>query len=1564
MSITLFVLWVIAKQTEMDLLQNFLTAPTNEKLGGLSKEQLFKVAEHFDFELAVTKSCKKKLIRDAVEEKLKERLILTAETQSEEVIPEGTSTPHAFLAPVGLTFEQQLELLSIQNKERELDRQLELHKLKIQEREQERQFETLRMQAKMEEAKLAQHAERLKLIGQGKLSSDNAELLDDQEISGASGNRMSGLLQMIKLLPRFNDRDPDVFFSLFESLAEDRGWNDAERTLLLQSVLEGKAQEAFISLSSENRKNYKIVKEAVLKAYELVPEAYRRRFRGWRKDDRKTHVEVARELTSHFNRWCTSLCVSTFEGLSNLIVLEQFKNIIPERVAMFVNEHKVMTAAEAAVLADEYVLIHKTAGDSFCKKQNSSGNVVKNSNKAEYYVRKVDLDSTCRYCLEKGHWKKECPVLRNKSKAGGPKAVGLVSTTALSFKSDVGEGIAYGSDDRDSLQASYKPFITLGTVSLGELTKVPVKILRDTGSSESFLLDSKLPFSSKSNTGKSVLIQGIGLETFSAPLHRIQLDSEVVKGEVEIALRSRLPIDGVDLILGNNLAGSKVWGTEVFPVVNVTPVCEIESDKCVQELPDVFSSCAVTRAMRKGKGREEDEDQEEVHVDLSKNLSLLSPSISLQDLIIKQKNDLQLKPLFESVKTESEIQSLASGYFIQNRLLLRKWTPCEKILGDPLFQIVIPEGLREVVLKAAHGDIAGHFGVKKTYHSVMRYFFWPRLKRDVAAFIKTCHVCQLVGKPNEVIAPAPLYPIPVVKNPFEHLTIDCVGPLPPSKTGSIYILTVMCQTTRYPAAYPLRNITTKSVVKALTQFISIFGIPRVIQSDRGTNFTSRMFAQILKQLRVDHQKSSAHHPESQGALERFHQTLKQLLRTYCTELMKDWEEGLPWLLLAAREVIQESLGFSPNDLVFGHKIRGPLALLRDDLLEAEPPVNLLDYVNGFRYRVYCAGALARDNLGRAQSKMKTWFDHKAERREFHPGDQVLVLLPMTGSSFSARFSGPYTVLEKLSEQNYMISTPDRRKKAQLCHVNLLKPYLVRVTGPNVADGGAEIKSVATAVGGESGSLVDGVEKDIFDENLIQPRLGNSEQLNKLESMFGHLSPVKGEELRRLITSFRVLFSDIPSCTDMIQHDIDVGDSKPIRQRFYRVSPEKQHLLELEVKYLLENGLAERSSSSWASPCLLVTKPDGTFRFCTDYRRLNAVTKSDSFPLPRIEDCIDSVGSAKFVTKIDLLKGYYQVPLTTRAQEVCAFTTSSGLYTYKRMSFGLRNAPATFQRLMNSVISGLDGCAVYLDDVVVYSQTWEEHLRQLRALFTRLETAKLTVNLAKCEFARATVVYLGNVVGQGKVCPVRAKVQAIDNFPVPSTKKELMRFLGMIGYYRKFCENFSTVVAPLTDLLKGKQKYDWSLRCQSAFENAKLVLSSAPVLTAPRWDRPFYLKVDASGLGAGAALFQKDDNGIDRPISFFSKKFNLCQRNYSTIEKELLALIWALQHFDVYVGGGSGPVVVFTDHNPLTFLQSLHSPNQRLIRWALFLQSYSLDIRHIRGVDNVVADTLSRALSHE
>ncbi len=232
----------------------------------------------------------------------------------------------------------------------------------------------------------------------------------------------------------------------------------------------------------------------------------------------------------------------------------------------------------------------------------------------------------------------------------------------------------------------------------------------------------------------------------------------------------------------------------------------------------------------------------------------------------------------------------------------------------------------------------------------------------------------------------------------------------------------------------------------------------------------------------------------------------------------------------------------------------------------------------------------------------------------------------------------------------------------------------------------------------------------------------------------------------------------------------------------------------EVQYLLEHGLAVPSQSPWSSPCILVPKSDSTYRFCTDYRKINAVTKPDSFPLPRMEDCVDRVGSAHYVTKLDLLKGYWQVPLTSRASEISAFVTPDNFLQYSVMAFGMRNAPSTFQRLMNRVLSGVSDCEVYLDDVVVYSNSWEDHLAKLDVVFGRLANASLTLNLAKCEFAKAVVAYLGKRVGQGQVRPVEAKVCAIVEFPIPTNKRELRRFLGMAGYYRGFCRNFAAIVS--------------------------------------------------------------------------------------------------------------------------------------------------------------------------
>uniref|UniRef100_A0A4W5JE97 Gypsy retrotransposon integrase-like protein 1 n=1 Tax=Hucho hucho TaxID=62062 RepID=A0A4W5JE97_9TELE len=430
------------------------------------------------------------------------------------------------------------------------------------------------------------------------------------------------------------------------------------------------------------------------------------------------------------------------------------------------------------------------------------------------------------------------------------------------------------------IDPDYLPFVTEGFVSiLGSKNLVPVTILRDTGASESFVLESVLPFSAETDSGNSVLIRGIGLNTLSVPLHKLRLDCGLVKGEVVVGVRPSLPIEGIDVILGNNLAGEHVWPV-VFPslVVSAKPSFLKIPDESAQSFPEVFSACAVTRSMSRGDLVTAPANEMATKKSVT-TFPVIPLSVPRSDLIKEQQADPTLEALRDQIVPVEQLRNVAHGYFLQEDVLMRKWLSHGScFLGEAISQVVVPVKLRELVLTSSHNDVAGHMGVRKTYNRILRHFFWPRLKRDVSEFIKTCHTCQLTGKPNQAIKPVPLFPIPVLSQPFEYLIIDCVGPLPRSKKGSSYLFTVMCQTTRFPAAYPLRSITTKSVLKALTQFFSLFGIPKVIQSDQGSNFTSNLFGQVLQQLHIKHNLSSAYHAQSQGALERFHQTLKSLLR--------------------------------------------------------------------------------------------------------------------------------------------------------------------------------------------------------------------------------------------------------------------------------------------------------------------------------------------------------------------------------------------------------------------------------------------------------------------------------------------------------------------------------------------------------------------------------------------------------------------------------------------------------------------------------------------------------------
>ena len=1151
---------------------------------------------------------------------------------------------------------------------------------------------------------------------------------------------------------------------------------------------------------------------------------------------------------------------------------------------------------------------------------------------------------------------------------------------------------------------NYKPFISEGVVSLvgDENSSQKVKILRDTGATQSLMLDSVLPLTENSFTGANVLISGVEMGILEVPLHEVNIKSSLINGNIVIGMRPSLPVEGISLILGNDLAGEKVM---VDPRVVEKPRDDENTERLAEKFPGIFPASVVTRSMKAKKEAIKEQGKEEIGLsgtflenidgkfeernskkaekalmrNESRNVKENIPEkqesesklvISRQSLIEEQSNDKELLDLFKVALTPVEAEKVSVGYLIKDNILMRKWSPtaCDNNeKGETVYQIVVPTVHRREVLELAHDlPMSGHLGVRKTYNRVLQHFYWPGLKRDVSKWCKECHTCQLGGKPNQNIPQAPLHPIPAFDEPFSHIIIDCVGPLPKTKSQNEYLLTIMCSSTRFPEAIPLRSIKTNTILKALIKFFTLFGLPKSIQSDQGTNFMAHAFQQVMNQLGIKQYKSSAYHPESQGALERFHQTLKTMIKMYCTENSKDWDEGVHLLLFAVRESVQESLGFSPFELVFGHAVRGPLLLLKEKWLDEDPEkISVLKYVATFKDRLFRAGQIAKRNLQESQSKMKVWYDRKAKSRCFEPGDSVLVLFPVVGNPLQAKYSGPYKVVKKISYTNYLVKTPDRRKETQVCHINMLKAYHEKpkpelVTLNNRL--GLESPTHSKDCVGQVAEKEEDTESEVRLENDQQPiKLQNSQILNDLGTKLSHLPSVQRKELAEVITQYREVFPDVPSKTNVIEHDVDVGDSAPIKQHPYRVSPMKKELLDKEVQYMLKNDIIEESQSNWSSPCILVPKHDGGFRFCTDFRKVNDKTKSDSFPIPRIADCIDQIGNAKFVSTFDMLKGYWQVPLTQRAREISAFVTPSGLYQYKVMPFGMKNAPATFQRMVNKLVRDIDGCEGYIDDVVIFSDNWSDHIRQIKSFFQIMREAKLTINLMKSEFGKATVKYLGHIVGQGQVRPLDAKIQTIVKYPIPTSRKELARFLGMAGYYRNFCLNFSEIAAPLTNLLSKKVKFVWTDDCQLAFDKVKLLLQKSPVLKSPDYEKPFKLIIDSSDVGTGSVLVQEASDGLDHPVSYFSKKFLKYQKNYSVVEKETLGLVLALEHFDVYLGSTPFKIKVYTDHNPLTFLKTMKNKNQRLVRWSLALQEYNLDIQHIPGSENVVADALSRCI---
>ncbi|QRW07883.1 Retrotransposable element Tf2 protein [Ceratobasidium sp. AG-Ba] len=463
-------------------------------------------------------------------------------------------------------------------------------------------------------------------------------------------------------------------------------------------------------------------------------------------------------------------------------------------------------------------------------------------------------------------------------------------------------------------------------------------------------------------------------------------------------------------------------------------------------------------------------------------------------------------------------------------------------------------------------------------------------------------------------------------------------------------------------------------------------------------------------------------------------------------------------------------------------------------------------------------------------------------------------------------------------------------------------------------------------------------------------------------------PTIPEEFMEFIDVFsEELFKKLPEHRSFdCNIDFAEGSDLPKPAKVYPLSPIESRTIKEFIDQELADGKIRPSKSPIASPCFFVKKKDGSLRLVTDYRKINNITIPDQFPMPLQVELVDQVKNAKIYSKLDLRWGFNNIRIKEGDEWKTAFRTAYGIYEYLVMPFGLKNAPAVLQRMMNDIFRHLLGVTVvvYMDDILIFSEKEEDHAKHVKEVLKILRENNLYAKLSKCEFFVKKVIFLGLVITPEGISMEEEKIKAIMEWSAPRKIKEVQAFLGFVNFYRRFIAEFSKIARPLHDLTKKDTKFEWTQECQQAFEEIKKRVSQDPVLIHPNPDKPFILETDASGIAIGAILSQRGKDGYLHPVAYLSKSYNDAQRNYDTANKELLAIVESLKHWRIYLEGTILPVTVFTDHRNLERWKNAETFNRRHARWHMELASFNFEIHYRPGKMSNKPDALSRRHDHE
>ena len=536
------------------------------------------------------------------------------------------------------------------------------------------------------------------------------------------------------------------------------------------------------------------------------------------------------------------------------------------------------------------------------------------------------------------------------------------------------------------------------------------------------------------------------------------------------------------------------------------------------------------------------------------------------------------------------------------------------------------------------------------------------------------------------------------------------------------------------------------------------------------------------------------------------------------EKPSDWGRYIPALLFSYREVAQASLGFSLFELVYGRSVRGPMSVLRD--IWADEDINeqtktTYQYVLELRERLESTCKLAHDELRKAQGNQQ-WFNKKAKAKHLKEGDQVLLLLPTKLNKLEMQWQGPFDIIKKVRENDYVINLDGQHK---MFHANMLRKYLVRKTIDNgmVILCGCRHLEIATEGMAENDSLeeTDTCEERSDDIKYCPLRATQTWKDVKIST---DLNEDQQREVRQLLEEYSDVLTDIPGKTNLAECNIELTDDIPFRVKAYPVPYALKKEMDKEVSEIMKADIIESSVSEYASSPVVVSKPDGSVRYCIDFRKLNAKTVFDAERVPNQEVIPNRMGGDNFISRLDLTKGFCQVPIKEEDRKYTAFSTDQGLMQFKYMPFGLVNALAIFCRMVRKLLYDVNYVDAYVDDIVPHTATWDDHMHTLRQVLQKLRQHGLTAKPSKCEIGHAKLDLLGHVVGGGSIQPQDRKIEKILEMRKPETKKELRSFLGTVGFHQKYIDKYAEKGKALTDLLKKGEPNEikWDAESMSRF----------------------------------------------------------------------------------------------------------------------------------------------------